>query len=252
MDKDKHNNEINKIAALIKKSDGFYALTGAGISTESGLPDFRSPGTGIWEKVDPMKTSSAQVLENNPKLFFEAGFQRFMTLQNAQPNQGHYVLAKMEKMKLLKGLVTQNIDGLHYKAGSRKIWEVHGHLRTGHCMNCKYSYPFDFMSKQLMQGNNPPLCKKCQGIVRPDVVLFGDPMGEDFFEAEKTLARKCDLLMVIGSSLTVYPVASLPYYVSNLIIINAQPTPMDEKAQVVIRDKSSHVLSKILEAIEAQ
>ena len=247
---EKLDDRLNKTVELIKKAKGFFALTGAGISTESGLPDFRSPGTGIWEKVDPIKTSSAQVFKSNPRLFFEAGFKRFITLQDAQPNKGHYALAKMEKMNILKGIVTQNIDGLHYKAGSRNIWEVHGHLRTGHCIECGRSYPFEYMVEQLDHGHNPPFCENCSGIVRPDVVLFGDPMGKSFFEAERTLANECDLLLVVGSSLTVYPVASLPQYVSKIVIINLQPTPYDDRAEVVFREKSGSILSKLLQLLE--
>ncbi len=238
--------QVEQVAGLIKKSSNFFAMTGAGISTESGIPDFRSPGTGIWEKVDPIKTSSAQVLKKNPRLFFEVGFTRFVKLKEAQPNAGHYALAEMEKRGLLKGLITQNIDGLHIKAGSEKVWEVHGHLRTCHCTVCKTTYDFEEMSSMLESGQNPPLCRSCHNILRPDVVLFGDSMSSAFFEAESMLKQKCDFLLVAGSSLVVYPVAGLAGMVGGLSIINLQPTNYDYRAAVVIREKCSKALQDIL------
>ena len=126
-----YRDQIERAAALIKQSTGFYSLTGAGLSTESGIPDFRTPGEGIWEKFDPIETSSVEVLKNNPRVFYESAFNRFASITMAEPNPGHYALARMEEMGLLKGLVTQNIDGLHVKAGSHHVWEVHGHLRSG-------------------------------------------------------------------------------------------------------------------------
>ncbi len=241
-----YKEQVKQVARAIEESSSFFVLTGAGISTESGIPDFRSPGTGIWEKVDPIKTSSAQALNSSPELFFEVGFARFRSLKEAQPNEGHFALAKMEEMGLLKGIITQNIDGLHHKAGSKNVWEVHGHLRTCHCMGCHKEYDFDEMPGQLEQGKNPPLCPSCNNILRPDVVLFGDSMSAAFFDAERQLKTGCDYLLVIGSSLVVYPVAGLPGLVKRLSIINNQPTNHDYRAEVVIRDNCSKALQDIL------
>ena len=237
---------IKQAAQLIKANKGFYALTGAGMSTESGIPDFRSPGTGLWEKVDPIATSSAEVLRNNPRLFYEAGFTRFITFSGAEPNPGHYALAGLEDLGLLKGLVTQNIDGLHVRAGSKKVWEVHGHLRTGHCLACKQRFPFAELIRQVEQQRIPPSCEFCSGMLRPDVVLFGDQMPALFFEAQETLEKDCDLLLVAGSSLVVYPVADLPRLARKLIIINLEPTAYDSEADVVIRGKCGQALTELL------
>ncbi len=244
-----YTEQVNEIAQTIKKSKNFFVLTGAGISTESGIPDFRSPGTGIWEKTDPIKTSSTQVLKRNPKLFFEVGFARFASLKQAQPNPGHFALAQMEERGYMKGLITQNIDGLHVKAGSKNVWEVHGHLRTCHCMGCKKPYDFEEISSQLKEGQNPPRCTDCHQILRPDVVLFGDAMTETFFAAEGRLRQGCDFLLVVGSSLVVYPVAGLPGLADALSIINLQPTSYDYRAQVVVREKCSKALQDILAAL---
>ncbi len=244
-----YRTQIEQAAALIKQSSGFYCLTGAGLSTESGIPDFRTPGTGMWEKIDPIKTASVEVLQNNPRLFYESAFNRFAHITLAEPHGGHYALAKMEEMGYLKGLVTQNIDGLHVKAGSRRIWEVHGNLRSGYCLGCKKRYSFEELVQQVELKRIPPLCRNCFDVLRPDVVLFGDPMPSLFYEAEDTLRRDCDLMLAAGSSLVVYPVAYLPALADKLIIINLLPTEYDSTAGVVIREKCSKALHDIAEEL---
>ncbi|HOB29158.1 MAG: NAD-dependent protein deacylase [Dethiobacteria bacterium] len=246
-----YQDQIARAAALIKESTGFYGLTGAGISTESGIPDFRTPGEGIWEKVDPITTSSVEVLQNNPRLFYESAFNRFASITLAEPHEGHYALAKMEQMGFLKGLVTQNIDGLHVKAGSRNIWEVHGHLRSGYCQGCKKRYSFEELVHQVELKRIPPICRNCFDVLRPDVVLFGDPMPPLFYEAEETLRNNCDLMLVAGSSLVVYPVAYLPRLAKRLIIINLMPTEYDHIAEIVIREKCSKALQDLVEKLAA-
>ncbi|HOL16661.1 MAG TPA: Sir2 family NAD-dependent protein deacetylase [Bacillota bacterium] len=237
---------IAQAVELIKGHSGFYALTGAGMSTESGIPDFRTPGTGIWEKIDPIATASVEVLYSNPRLFYEVGFARFASITMAEPNAGHYVLAELEKIGLLKGLVTQNIDGLHVKAGSKKVWEVHGHLRSGYCLGCKRRFPFEELVQQVELKRIPPMCHYCFNMLRPDVVLFGDPMPPLFFEAWEVLEKECDLMLVAGSSLVVYPVAELPRLAKKLIIINLQPAGYDRQADVVIHEKCGKALGDIL------
>ena len=240
-----YQEKVERAAALIKNSTGFYSLTGAGLSTESGIPDFRTPGEGIWEKYDPIKTSSVEVLKNNPRVFYESAFNRFASITLAEPNSGHYALAKMEELGFLKGVVTQNIDGLHVKAGSRKIWEVHGHLRSGYCQGCKKRYTFEELVHQVELKRIPPVCRNCFDVLRPDVVLFGDPMPPIFYEAEEVLRDSCDLMLAAGSSLVVYPVAYLPRLAKKLIIINLAPTGFDEVAEIVIREKCSRALHDI-------
>ncbi len=240
-----YRNKIKALAGLINNCCKVYALTGAGCSTESGLPDFRSPGTGLWEKVDPLEYSTSQVLYNDPVSFYKFGFPRFKQLSLARPNKGHHALAELEKLGFIKGLITQNIDGLHYKAGSKRIWEVHGHLRTATCTACGASHAFRTLVGKLDSGEIPPRCS-CRGLIRPDIVLFGDSMAEPYFEAEQVLGAGCDLLLAIGTSLSVYPVAGLPRLASQLGIINLQPTPYDREAAVVITEKISIVLGDLL------
>ncbi len=244
-----YSEKIKRLAGLIKKSPHTLALTGAGISTESGIPDFRSPGTGLWTKFDPMKVATVSALKRDPAAFYEINLDRWTRYTGVEPNAAHYALARLEKEGLLQGVITQNIDGLHRKAGSKQLWEVHGHLRTCHCLDCKQSYPLDFLIDQFNNGTNPPLCKKCGGVLRLDVVLFEDPLGEDFAGAVYAM-NKCRLLVVIGSSLQVYPVASLPERAAQLVIINKEPTPWDDRADLVINELAGRVLTDLLAALE--
>ncbi len=243
--------KIARLAELIKENERFYVLTGAGISTASGVPDFRSPGTGLWEKVDPIATSSVDVLHNNPRLFYEAGFSRFTRLSSAEPNQGHYMLVRLEELGYLKGLVTQNVDGLHVKAGSKNVWEVHGHLRSGYCLGCKMKYPFEELVHQVDLKHIPPVCHNCHSTLRPDVVLFGDPMPDFFLDLYQEIQRDCDFMLVVGSSLVVYPVADLPRLAGKMAIINNQPTDYDQRSEVAISEDISKVLNDLVKELES-
>jgi NAD-dependent deacetylase len=240
-----YREQIASFAGLLKSCRPCYALTGAGISTESGIPDFRSPGTGLWTKYDPLKTASLSALRRDPAGFYGVNLARWTSYRDCQPNKAHLALARLEKLGYLAGVITQNIDGLHTKAGSQRVWEVHGHLRTCRCMECGAGYPFDHLVDQVKAGQNPPLCAQCKGVLRPDVVLFEDRMSEDFFAATQVLTG-CQLLIVVGSSLTVYPVAGLPQLARRLVIVNRDPTPWDEKADLVIRRLAGQVFTDLL------
>jgi NAD-dependent deacetylase len=234
-----YQEKIQLLAELLEKSTCTFALTGAGISTESGIPDFRSPGSGLWSKHDPAEVASVSAFMRNPAAFYELNMQWWNEyLFNAEPGPTHLALARLEKKRLLAGVITQNIDGLHQKAGSQKVYEVHGHLRTCHCISCNASHPFAFLVSQFDSGQNPPRCERCHGVLRPDVVLFEDPLGEDFFYANRDLTR-CRLLIAIGSSLQVYPVAALPEKVRQLVIINRDATPWDGEAELVINNEQA-------------
>lgn len=246
---DVYEQDVQKAAEIIKKSRTAYAFTGAGISTESGIPDFRSPGTGLWEKIDPMKESTVDVLMHSPERFYKRAFPRYASIANAKPNAGHYALAEMERRGLIKGVITQNIDGLHIKAGSTRVWEVHGNVRTASCTGCRKGYDFSYLVQQVNRGSGIPRCPECNSLLRPDIVLFGDEMSPDYYQAVKTLERGCDLMLVVGSSLQVYPAAYIPEYARDLIIINLQPTPADGRAKVVFRASSGKVLNDILNAL---
>lgn len=243
-----YSEKIDYLANLIKKSPYTLALTGAGISTESGIPDFRSPGTGLWTKYDPMKVATVSALERDPAAFYKINLDRWTRYNGAEPNAAHYALTRLEREGLLYGVITQNIDGLHHKAGLKQLWEVHGHLRTCHCMDCTQSFPFSCLVDQFNAGINPPRCDKCGGVLRLDVVLFEDALGEDFVQAVQAMT-KCRLLIVVGSSLQVYPVAALPERAKQLAVINKEPTPWDDRAEIVINEMAGRVLTDILAAL---
>ncbi|MGI5858661.1 MAG: SIR2 family NAD-dependent protein deacylase [Tepidanaerobacteraceae bacterium] len=234
---------IDQVIQFLKSAQYIMALTGAGISTESGIPDYRSKGIGLWEKVDPAEMASISYMLSNPKEFFEFNIRQWSKYMDVEPNITHRVLAAMEKAGYLHGVITQNIDNLHYKAGSKNLFEVHGHLRTAHCINCAEKYNFKELVMQFSEGINPPRCT-CGCLIRPDVVLFGDPMCSDFYRALEQV-KKCDLLIVVGSSLQVYPVAELPLYCEKFVIINQEPTPLDDRAEVVIHNTAGKVFDSI-------
>lgn len=245
MDKEK----LDKLYKMIKTSKSTMVLTGAGMSTESGIPDFRSPKTGLWEKMDPMEALSTEVLYNNPKKFYKVGYKILLSMKDAQPNKGHYALAEMEKMGYIDGIITQNIDNLHHKAGSKYILEVHGQTRTGSCINCGQKVELDVITEKVDKGQIPPLCDLCGGILRPDVVFFGDQLPEDFNIAWEKV-KKSDLLIVIGSSLTVVPVNYLPQIAKKVAIINVGKTAYDRYADVVINGKCGLILDELLNMLK--
>lgn len=236
---------VLKTAEMLRQSRKTLALTGAGASTGSGIPDYRSKGTGLWEKYNPMQRASVTALLNNPAEFYSFSLLRWASYLEAEPNAVHRSLALLEKSGLIYGVITQNIDGLHRKAGSLKVWEVHGHLRSCHCLQCAQQYPFAELTEQYNRGINPPRCQVCQGILRPDVVLFEDPMGEDYYRAVDE-AVNCDLMLVVGSSLQVYPVADLPRLARQLIIVNREPTPWDQRAVVVVHAQAEKFLGDLV------
>jgi len=238
----------DRIAHMITDSRMTVVLTGAGISTESGIPDFRSPGSGLWEKVDPLEALSTEVLYNNPKKFYKEGFKILTSMMDAKPNPAHVILARMENEGLIDSIVTQNIDNLHYEAGSRNIMEVHGNIRTGHCIVCKKTYKLSEIENIVEGGQLPPLCS-CGGMIRTDVVLFGDSLP-DCFNTAWEKSSKCDLMIVIGSSLQVGPVNNLPGLAKRLAIINSGETMYDSKADILCNEKASKALNKIYRKVE--
>lgn len=238
---------IQKLARLIMENKDTLVLTGAGVSTESGIPDFRSPDTGLWSQMDPMELLSRSALSRNPAEFWRRSEPIFRMMATAQPNSGHYALAQLEKKGFIKGIVTQNIDSLHQQAGSNSVLEVHGHLRTARCPQCGAERQMPPLLDQVAAGDNPPRCN-CGGIFRPNVVLFGDPLPDAFHLASQR-ARVCDLLLVIGSSLEVAPVCWLAPAASKLAIINLGETQWDEIASVLVRGTAGEVLTDLVEVI---
>jgi NAD-dependent deacetylase len=242
------DSKYEKIAEMIVKSKLTVVLTGAGLSTESGIPDFRSKGTGLWEKIDPMEALSTNVLYGNPEKFYRTGFKILTGMKGAKPNKAHLILAKMEKEGLISAVITQNIDNLHYDAGSKNIMEVHGNIRTGHCVKCRKTYGFNVIEEKVANGEIPPLCT-CGGMMRPDVVFFGDSLPDCFNKAWE-ISSRCDLMIVIGSSLQVGPVNYLPSLAKKLVIINKGDTMYDRRADVLCNESASSALDNIYAKIQ--
>lgn len=241
--------KVKKISCLMKSSAKTVVLTGAGISTDSGIADFRSPG-GIWSRFDP-DVFTNQMLYSDPKSFYEKGLGLLNYLNHissARPNRAHRILAIMEEQCYIDAIITQNIDGLHQKAGSKNVLEIHGNLIDCYCMDCKKVSSFSSLLEKLKNGINPPICDFCGGILRPSIVLFGD-MLPDCYEYATELTKKSDLLLVIGSSLEVSPANFLLEHADKTVIINMQATDFDYKAEEVLHTNASEALSGILKEL---
>jgi NAD-dependent deacetylase len=245
------NEKINIIVDMLLSSANAITFTGAGISTASGIPDFRGPN-GLWKKYSP-EMASIEYFERDPKGFWEFYSTRMRGLFEAKPNPAHFALAELEKMGLIKYIITQNIDGLHQKAGSKSVIELHGTMRRSFCSSCFRSYDSSEVLMKIDEGELPPKCS-CGGIIRPDVVLFGEPVKEINYALQ--IAYDSDLALVVGSSLTVYPANLVPQVVKErggkLIILNMEETPLDFVADVVIRDSVEKVLPMIVDEVKRQ
>ncbi|MBY9011181.1 MAG: NAD-dependent deacylase [Candidatus Lokiarchaeota archaeon] len=246
--------QIQTAAELLLNSKEAIALTGAGISTESGIPDFRSEG-GLWEKYKPEIYGNIESFLKNPAKFWEMAQKIAPNIFKAKPNPGHYALAELEKMDLIKAVITQNIDELHQKAGSIIVYEVHGSVNRFSCLGCKASYTKEQVIRKLKkEKKNGPSCDYCAAPLKPSVVLFGEGLPRFENYQSQALAQKADVMLIAGSSLSVAPVCDLPLYTlrekGDLIIVNDQPTDLDDKATVVIRHKTGTILPLIVEEIK--
>jgi NAD-dependent deacetylase len=244
----------DRLAELILSAGSVVALTGAGISVPSGIPDFRSPGTGLWENVDPMEVAHISVWRREPERFWGFYGQRFATLEGKRPNGAHRALAALEAAGLLDAVITQNIDGLHAAAGSRDVIEIHGSIATASCPACGESYPLAETRRRLEQAaDGVPRCD-CGEALKPDVVLFGELLDEAAMERASALARGADLLLCIGSSLEVYPVAGLPELTleagGRIAVITRSATPFDHHAVVRLSGDVEEDLEAVVSAVE--
>ncbi len=248
--------KIEILANLILNSNNIVALTGAGMSTESGIADFRSPGTGLWEKVDPYDFASIHSYVANTSKNLEFMIETGRNIFRARPNKGHKALTKLQKLGKLKGVLTQNIDRLHHKAKTKNIVEFHGNAYEAKCMTCGQVYEITVMVNQVMKGNYSPSCEKCRGMLKPNAIFFGEPLESKTLEAADSMVAECDLLLVLGSSLVVYPVAFYPHKAlslgAKLAIINIQETDMDSAAEVVIHEKIGDILPEVVSIVENQ
>ena len=231
------------------------ALTGAGISVPSGIPDFRSRGTGLWEKVDPMTVAHIDAFRADPAQFWGFYSQRFATLGDKRPNDAHMALVRMERAGLLDGVITQNVDMLHRKAGTRELVEVHGSIATCSCLRCGWSVTLE--EARALIGADPegvPRCDPCGEPLKPDVVLFGELLPAAALQRAHELCAGADVLLCIGSSLEVHPVAGLPLVTRErggaVAIITQGPTPLDDIADVRLDGDVVSELQALVGALE--
>ncbi|MFX0122605.1 MAG: NAD-dependent deacetylase [Candidatus Hodarchaeota archaeon] len=246
--------KIHQAAKLIKKSNYIVAFTGAGISVESGIPDFRSPG-GLWERYNPNEYATYSTFLTNPEKYWSMHKELRDMIIDAQPNPAHTALVDLElKYGKLKAVITQNVDFLHSRAGNTKVLEIHGTTQTSRCLSCSKEFLYTEVETFLDQGQLPPRCPQCDGLIKTNTILFGEQMPYDVMEQAREEVVAADLLFIIGSSLTIYPAAALPSLAiqagKRLLIVNKEFTPMDTYANVAIRGMAGVIMPKILSALE--
>ena len=249
--------ETEKLAQLIIQSRKVVVFTGAGISTESGIPDFRSPG-GIWSRYDPEDFTIQKFLSGPAarktiwKMSLEGGL-----LTEAEPNLAHHAIAELYNSGKLDCVITQNIDNLHQKAGvpGDRVFELHGNMEWVVCLSCHRRFPMPEVLRRIEEGMEVPDCPECKGILKPDAVFFGEALPQQTLQEAIRRAKNCDLLVVIGSTLVIYPAAYIPTYAreagATLAIVNLTSTPFDHYAEVVIRAKAGETMSKVMEKLRS-
>jgi len=244
---------IEYAAELLRKAKYAVALTGAGISTPSGIPDFRSEGTGLWSRDEPMEVASLNTFRTDPERFFVWFRPLAGQIFYAEPNPAHVALAELEKAGRIQSIVTQNIDALHHKAGSKNVIEMHGTLRTLSCTQCfQQAEAKNYLEAFVVRGALPR-CPECNGLLKPDVILFGEQLPQRAWYDAQRESRQCDLMLVAGSSLEVLPVAGLPMQAidrgSHLVILNNATTYLNVRADVVIQEDVAAIIPAIAEQV---
>jgi NAD-dependent deacetylase len=244
-----------KVADLILSSQKIIFFSGAGISTESGIPDFRSPG-GIWERFDPDDFTYHKFISNPEARRKQWRMMRDGLLTDAIPNPAHYGIAELDKLGKVDCIITQNIDNLHATAGvpEEKIYELHGNMKRTVCLDCGHRYSLAEIRARLENGEEIPDCKICHGTLKPDIVMFGEQLPAQVLQKAESRASDADLFIVVGSTLIVYPAAYMPEYALNagakLVIINLTSTPLDRYAEVIIRAKAGETISSIVQKVK--
>ncbi len=243
-----------RLAELIREARSALVLTGAGVSVHSGIPDFRSPGTGIWEKVNPMEVAHVDVFRREPDRFWHFYADRFASLIHKQPNAAHEAIAELERRGLIRGVVTQNVDRLHRRAGSRNVIEVHGSIEYSVCPECGGRTSIDMVLKMLEAHRGAPECPACIAPLKPDVVLFGEMLPEAAISDAYALAAEADLIVCVGSSLEVFPVASLPGVTRDgggkIALITQGPTAYDGDAELKLGGDVVEELTAVIAALD--
>ncbi len=241
--------QIEFAKRLLSEARHAIALTGAGISTASGIPDFRSPDSGLWENADPFEVASIYSFRRRPQDFYDWIQPLARTTLNAAPNPAHTALAQLEKSGRIRGVITQNVDTLHHKAGSSTVFEVHGNFREMTCLRCYTVYPSAAHLDAFIGDGQIPCCEGCGGTLKPNVILLGEQLPVRILNQAKKEARLCDLMIVIGSSLEMAPAGDLPALAvetgAKLLIINLEPTHLDHLADAVIIGDAVDILPEL-------
>lgn len=244
---------IQRLAQWLANSRGAVAFTGAGISTPSGIPDFRSAESGLWKNCDPMEVASIYGFRRNPRAFYDWVHPLTSTTFTAQPNAAHHALVELEQRGILQGIITQNIDMLHTRAGNQTVYELHGHMREATCINCFEVYDGIPILEQFIRDHAIPRCPACDGVLKPNVILFGEQLPIRILQDAQKAARTCDVMVVVGSSLEVAPASEIPIIAkrcgAKVAIINLSPTDMDHHADVVIHGDAAEILPSIVQCI---
>lgn len=244
------DNAIQDAKRIILESKRIIAFTGAGISVDSGIPDFRSEG-GLWEKYDPHEYATYDSFLADPSKFWTMGQELADLILKAEPNPAHNALAQLERTGKLQGVITQNIDNLHQAAGTKNVIELHGNYLRAYCMECHQEYMDMEIHRRVVEGEIPPKCDMCGGVLKSEAVLFNEPLPQQAMEAAIELCRECDLMIVIGTSLAVYPAAFLPQLAKNsgakIILVNLEGSNRDRVADIVIKGRASEIIPIILE-----
>jgi NAD-dependent deacetylase len=243
-----------RVAGLVRDADTVVALSGAGISVPSGIPDFRTPGSGIWTDVDPMQVAHIDAWRSDPERFWAFYDHRFQTLDGKEPNGAHLALVELEERGVLDAVVTQNIDRLHRVAGTRELVEVHGTIATSSCLDCGSSAELTEVRRRVAAApDGVPRCEDCAAPLKPDVVLFGEWLPVDAIERAQALCAGADVLLCIGTSLEVHPVAGLPELThaagGDVVLMTMGPTPWDDRATCKLDGDIEEELEALVAAI---
>jgi len=241
---------LDDAAELFRKARRVVVLSGAGISTPSGIPDFRSEESGLWARDEPLEVASLNTFRTAPERFFNWFRPLANQIFHAQPNPAHEALAEFERTGHQNTIITQNIDGLHQAAGSKQVVEMHGTLHTLSCAQCYKKFPSEEFLKPFIENGTIPQCLNCNGILKPDVILFGEQLPQAAWQTAQRATRQCDLMLVAGSSLEVLPVAGLPIQAldhgAHLIVINNTTTYINARADIVITDNVAAIIPEII------
>lgn len=245
---------ISQAVTLLRSARHLVAFTGAGMSTASGIPDFRSPHSGLWEAVDPMAVASIFGFRANPQAFYDWVYPLAETILKAKPNAAHLALAQLERAGILNGIITQNIDMLHQRAGSQAVYELHGHFREATCTHCFRTYDGVTVLEQFLHNRAIPRCDACNSVLKPNVILFGEQLPIQVLRRAQEVAKQADLMLVIGSSLEVAPASEIPLLArrqgAKIVIVNLECTPLDRDADVVLHEDAAYLVPELVRGLE--